>query len=347
MKIGIKRATWIVFCVLTVSLFFVSAPIAGQVEKSVSVSNLEHYEDKVIGFSIDYDADKLTKEIGPIGSFVFMRASDEGMPSVGITAGPYPSGIALEDTAGHVSRALPKMIPYCLIHNVSNQQLTELKDGSKANYFEIIMNVGGSELISAFVTAQKNDRLIVFGAADNQDESMKNLTAMVKSLRLDVAVDEAALKARGYAKDGKFVRTDSPAFTLNYPIAFQNQVLQSNQIFNASVPHAALSMAILISWLQVGEDINMQLKRLAEAYAYGLKKNMGSDIKIVSQNPISIYKGFDAYQIQILWQYREKYTMTTVVHLIAKDNKAIQLAGHTVYSIDGLTDIFQKINLNP
>ena len=105
-------------------------------------------------------------------------------------------------------------------------------------------------------------------------------------------------------------------------------------------------MAILISWLQVGEDINMQLKRLAGAYAYGLK-HVGSDIKIVSQNPISTYKGFDAYQIQIVWQYREKYTMTTVVHLIAKDNKAIQLAGHTVYSIDGLTDIFQKINLNP
>jgi len=148
MKIDFKRATWIVFCVLTASLFFSSAPMAGQAEKSVSVQNLEHYEDKVIGFSIDYDADKLTKEIGPIGSFIFRQASDEGMPSLGITAGPYPSGIALEDTADHVSRALPKMIPDCLIHNVNNQQLIVLKDGSKANYFEIIMNVGGSELIS-------------------------------------------------------------------------------------------------------------------------------------------------------------------------------------------------------
>ena len=346
MKIDMKRTTWIVFWILTTSLCFASAPMAGQAEKSVSVPNLEHYEDKTIGFSIDYDADKLTKEMGPIGSFVFRRTSDEGMPSLGVTAGPYPSGIALEDTAVHVAGALPKMIPECLIHNVSNQQLIELKDGSKANYFETKMNIGGSELISAIVAAQKNDRLIVFGAADNQDESMENLTAMVKSLRLDVEVDEAALKARGYARDGKFVRTDSPAFTLNYPIAFQNQVLESNQIFNASIPHAALSMAILISWLQVGEDINMQLKILAEAYAYGLK-HVGSDIKIVSQNPISTYKGFDAYQIQIVWQYREKYTMTTIVHLIAKDNKAIQLAGHTVYSIDGLIDIFQNIYLDP
>ncbi len=346
MKNDIKRATWIVFCVLTASLLFTPAPMAGQAEKSVSVTKLEHYEDKAIGFSIDYDADKLTKEMGPTGSFVFKQASVEGMPFLGITAGPYPVGTALKDMAGLVSSSLPKMIPDCLIHNVNNQQLIELKDGSKANYFEIIMNVGGSDLISAFVTAQKNDRLIVFGAADNQDESMDNLTAMVKSLRLDVEVDEAALMARGFAKDGKFVRTDSPAFTLNYPKAFQNRVLESNQIFRAGIPQGSPSMTISISWLQVGEDIKMQLKRLAGAYAYGLKF-VGSDVKIVSQGPITTYKEFDAYQIQIVWRYRGKVTLTTVVHIIAKENKAILLAGHTVYSIEGLTDIFQEINLNP
>jgi hypothetical protein len=129
---------------LTVSLFFASAPTAGQPEKSVSGPNFEHYEDKAIGFSIDYGADKLTKEIVPIGSFIFRRTFGKGMPSLGITAGAYPSGIALKDTASHVKRALPKMTPDCLTNNVSNQQLIELKDGSKANYFEIVMNVGGA-----------------------------------------------------------------------------------------------------------------------------------------------------------------------------------------------------------
>jgi hypothetical protein len=38
--------------------------------------------------------------------------------------------------------------------------------------------------------SQKNDRLIVSGAADNQGESMEDLTAMVRSLRLDVEVDD-------------------------------------------------------------------------------------------------------------------------------------------------------------
>ena len=79
MKNDIKRATWIVFYVLTASLFFTSAPMAGQAEKLVSVPKFEHYENKAIGFSIDYDTDKLTKEMGDFGSFVFRRASAEGM----------------------------------------------------------------------------------------------------------------------------------------------------------------------------------------------------------------------------------------------------------------------------
>ena len=346
MKNDIKITTWIVFCVLTASFFFASVPMVGKAEKSVSVPNLVRYEDKAIGFSIEYDADKITREIGPIGSFVFLRTSAEGMPSLGITAGPYPSGTALKDTTSLVSSALPTIIPDCLVHNVNNQQVIELKDGSKANYFEILMHAGGSELISAFVTAQNNDRLIVFGAADNQGESMDNLTTTVKSLKLDVEVDEAVLMARGFAKDGKFVRTDSPAFTLNYPETFQNRVLNSNQIFRAGIPQGSPSMAISISRIQVGEDNKMQLKRLAGAYAHGLKL-VGSDIEIVSQNPIATYKQFDAYQIQILWRYQGKVPLTTVVHMIAKENKAIQLALHSVYSIEGLMDIFKTINLNP
>ena len=78
MKNYIKRTTWIAFCVLTASsLFFASAPMDGQAEKSVPVHKLEHYEDNAIGFSIDYDPEKLNKEMGPIGSFVFRRESAE------------------------------------------------------------------------------------------------------------------------------------------------------------------------------------------------------------------------------------------------------------------------------
>jgi hypothetical protein len=347
MKNHTKKTMWLLFCVFTCSsLFIACAQTAGQTDNSASVPKLERYEDKLIGFSIEYDAETLTKDLGSVGPFVFRRQAPEGMPGVGITAGPYPLGTALEDTADLISSSLPKMIPGCIIHKVDNQQLIKLTDGSEAYYFEIDWNIGGNELIASFVTAKKNDRLIVFGASDSEDGSMENLTAMVKSLRLDVEVDEAALMARGYAQDGRFVRTDSPAFTLEYPQEFQHRALQANQIFRAGIPQGSPSMSIAISALSAGEDINSQLKSLAEGYASGLK-SVGSDVKIISQNPISDYKEFDAYQIQIVWRYRGQIALTTVVDIIAKEDKAILLAGHTTYGVDELTDIFNTINLDP
>jgi hypothetical protein len=345
MKSYAKRTVWIVFWVFTGSaLFFACAPTAGQVEKSGPI--LEQYEDKALGFSVEYDAEKLTQDPGPSGPFVFRRQAAEGMPSAGVTVGPYPPGTALEDTANLISSSLPRMIPGCIVHQVNNQQLVKLMDGSDANYFELDMNVGGTELIGAFVAAKKNNHLMVFGAADSRDGAMENLTAMVKSLRLDVEVDYEALRARGFGKDGKFVRTNSPAFTLEYPQGFQNRTLQGSQIFRAGIPQGSPSMSIAISGLAGGDDTIAQLKALAEGYANSLQ-TVGSDIKILSQNPIEDYKEFDAYQIQIVWRYRGQTPLTTVVQIIAKEDKAILLAGHTTYGIDELTDIFQTIDLTP
>jgi len=347
MKNYAKRTGWIVFWVFAGSaLFFACAPTAGQVEKSVPGPILERYEDKAIGFSIEYDAEKLTKDPGPVGPFIFRRVSADGMPSVGVTVGPYPAGTALADTADIISSSLPRMIPGCIVHQVNNQQLIKLMDGREANYFELDWNIGGTELIGAFVTAPKSARLFVYGAADSLDGSMENLTAMVKSLRLDVEVDYAALMAKGFGRDGNFVRTNSPAFTLKYPKEFQNRPLQANQIFRAGIPQGSPSMSIAISALAAGEDINEQLKVLAEGYANSLQ-SVGTDIRIISQNPIKNYEKFDAYQIQIVWRYRGQTSLTTVVHIIAKEDKAILLAGHTVYDIDELVDIFKTINLNP
>ena len=79
MKNDTKRTMWIVIFVFTGSaLFFACAPMAGQTKKPPTVPKLERYEDKAIGFSIEYDAEKLTKDIGPIGPFVFRRESAEG-----------------------------------------------------------------------------------------------------------------------------------------------------------------------------------------------------------------------------------------------------------------------------
>jgi hypothetical protein len=347
MKKHIKITRWIVFCVFAGScLFFTSASMAGQAEKAAPVPNLVRYEDKAIGFSIEYDAQKLTKDLGSVGPFVFRRESADGMPSVGITAGPYPVGTSLAATADLIYSSLPQVIPGCVIQSVNNRKIIKLADGTEANYFEMQLNIGEMESIAAFVAAKRDDQLIVFGTLDRKDGSMDNLTAMVKSLSFDVEVDQAALMARGFGKDGKFVRTDPPAFTLEYPKEFQKRVLQGNQIFRAGIPQGSPSMSIAILSLMAGVDIQRQLKEMAEGYANALK-SVGSDVKIISQNPVEEYKGFDAYQIQIVWRYQSQVTLTTVVDLIAKQDKALQLAGHTVYSIDELTDIFHTIDLDP
>jgi hypothetical protein len=143
MKKSTKRKEGVVFCVLAITaLFFASDLMAGQPETAAPLPELTHYEDKSIGFSIGFDAKKLTENLGPVGPFVFRREAADGNPTAGITAGPYPPGIALEDTADLISSSLPSMIPGCLIQKVSNQQIIKLTDGSRANYFEIEMKIG-------------------------------------------------------------------------------------------------------------------------------------------------------------------------------------------------------------
>ncbi len=347
MKNVIKNIMCIVFCLFaSASLLIACAQTAGRVQKSAAVPELERYEDKAIGFSIEYDAEKLTEDPGPNAPFVFIRKAAEGMPSLGITAGPYPSGTALEGTTDLITSSLPRIIPGSIVHQVNNQQRIKLTDGTEAHYFEMDWYIDGMESIIAVVAAKNNDRLIVFGAADRKDGSMEDLTAMVKSMRFDVEVDEAALMAKGFGKDGKFVRTDSPAFELDYPKTFQNRPLLPNQVFRAGIPQGSPAISIAISSLMAGKDIHRQLETLAEEYANSLWR-VGNDIKIMSQNPIKNYKQFDAYQIHIVWRYRGQTPLTTVVHLIAKGDKAIRLAGHTVYGTDELMDIFKTINLSP
>ena len=347
MKKCTKRTMWTVFCVVTgLSLFFAGAPTAKKTEKLSQRSKVERYEDKAIGFSIEYDAEIFTKDLGPVGPFVFRRESSKGMPTIAISAEVYPQGVALKDTVDLIAGSIPRMLPGSIIHEVYNQELIKLNDGTEAVYFEMKWNMMGTELITAFVAAKKIDRLIVFAASDNVEGSVENLATMVKSLRLDVEVDVAGLKAKGFGKDGKFARTDPPAFTLEYPKEFQNQPLLAGQIFSAGIPQGLPSISISISHLKAGEDMDEQLKALGEEYA-NILQSLGSDIKIVSQNPIGNYKGFNASQIQILWRFRGQILVTTIVHIIAKEDKAILLAGHTIYGIEELLDIFKTVNLNP
>jgi len=342
-----KRYILMVFCVLIAFiLFFVYFTTVRKVEKAPHWKKVGRYENKLIGFSVEYDATKLTKDLPLSGSFVFRKATIQDFPQLGISADPFPPRRTLKSTGGLISGALKRLIPGCRIHEIYNQELIEVWDGIEANYFEMKWNDGTSELMSAFVVAKERDQMIIVSASDRVKGSMENLTAMVKSLEFDVEVDEAALKARGFAKDGKFVRTDLPAFSIEYPKNYIMQPLQPGQIFRAGIPDGSPVIDITIYPLKSDEDMNEQLKAIARIYANVLE-SMGTDVKIISNKPTTNYKEFPGYQFEIKWKFQAQYPLTTVVQVIAKESNAIQFGGHTAYATGELLDIFKTINLNP
>jgi hypothetical protein len=324
------------------------------VEKAPHWKKVGRYENKLTGFSVEYDAAQLTKDLPLSGSFIFRKAAIKDYPQLGITANPYPQRRTLKGTASLIAGVMKRSIPGCRIHKIYNQELIELWDGIEANYFKMKWNVedpdfsgdGTSELMSAFVVAKARDQMIVVSASDRVKGSMKNLTAMVKSLEFDVEVDEEALRARGFAKDGKFVRTDLPAFSIDYPKDFIMQPLQPGQIFRAGIPDGTPVIDITIYPLKPDEDMNKQLKAIARIYAKVLE-SMGTHVTIISNKPTDYYKEFPAYQFEIKWNFQPQYPLTTVVQVIAKESNAIQLGGHTTYDTGELLDIFKTINLNP
>ncbi len=347
MKNIFKTAVWLSICLLSgTHLFTVAALAVGQGKNPSPLAAWHRYEDKLVGFSIQYDAEKFSTDPGQIGPFVFRREAPGGFSGLGVTVGPYPPGTALKDTAGLIVGSLPGMIPGLIIRQVHNQQIIKLADGTRANYFELEGDLGGTKLRAAFVAAQKDDQLFVYGASDLRGGPQEHLKGMVRTLRFDVEVDQAALKARGFASDGLFVRTDPPAFTLKFPKAFRNRRLMANQIFRAGIPQNSPSMSISIWSFSPGQDTPEQLVAMAKGYANSLK-SVGSDIKIISQNPIAVYQPYDACEVQVVWRYRGGDTLTTLVRVIAKKDKAILLAGHTIYGTDELIDIFKTVNLDP
>ncbi len=309
-------------------------------------SKVGRYENKRIGFSVEYDAEKLTRELPPIGPFIFRKQSSEEYPSLAISAGNPPQGIALKNTPGLITGSFPRLIPGSRVHGVFNQKIYKLADKTEVNYFEVKWNSGSKELSTAFMATLKNSLLITVSATDKVENPVEDLAAIVKTLKFDIKVDEMALRAEGFGKDGRFIRTNSPAFNLRYPKNFQDRPLQSGQIFNAGIPQGSPSIIIAIIPLNPDEDIKGQLNSQAAGYA-NILKSVGSDIKIISNEVIDNYKEFPANQFEIVWKFRGQIPITTMVHAIAKENNAILLAGHTVYDSSELLDIFKTINLNP
>lgn len=315
-------------------------------QKGSTGKKVGHYQNPRIGLSVEYDAEKLDKAMPAGGMFVFMRQSSQQYPMMAISAGPFPPGGKLKDVAPLIAASISSLMPGSKVHGVHNQKMITLSDQTLVNYFEVKWNSNGIELATAFVAGEKGGRLITVSVSDRVENPIANSAAMVKTLKLNIEVDEAALRATGFGKDGHFVRTDSPAFSFDYPREFQDLPLAAGLIFRAGIPQGSPSIEIAILPLKPDEKIEKQLRSMADRYVK-LLTPVGSDFEIISDELIDNYKEFPACHFEIVWKWQGRVPITSVVHAIAKENQIIHIAGHTAYEPEELLDIYKTIKLHP
>ena len=109
------------------------------------------YENTNIGFSLEYDAGKLFRELPPAGNLVFKRYAAEDVPRIHVSVSPYPQRRKIEDLATWLAGIFPRAVPGSQVQNVKNEKMIKQADQSDASYCEIEWSVGGRHLHSVFV----------------------------------------------------------------------------------------------------------------------------------------------------------------------------------------------------
>jgi hypothetical protein len=103
---------------------------AGQWEK------IGRYENKEFGFSVEYDAGKLTNELPSGGPFIFAISSSDMYPSLRISVSPSSPEINWENIVQQVAASIPMLVPGSQIKDVKNTTDINLSNIQKGKYFE-------------------------------------------------------------------------------------------------------------------------------------------------------------------------------------------------------------------
>ncbi len=151
--------------------------------------------------------------------------------------------------------------------------------------------------------------------------------------------------------DGKmegdtFVRTNSPAFTIDLP-GFESLKLKGNNIYRGQGPGRIPTIVISV-WKE--DNVDEALKNDAQDYADSLKlpPDLGKRIKIVSNEPIDNYDDFKAYQYVIEWSYRGGMAdLVSTAQVIAKEGYFIQLSVTNMGDVDAALALLESMDLDP
>ena len=150
--------------------------------------------------------------------------------------------------------------------------------------------------------------------------------------RLDDLINSAAKaiefiwtsENEGMAKDGVFKRTASPAFKFEYPIGSKKKPIRyPGQVMNMKTPGDVTFYA------SVGDiPEGRKLEDFGpEAFAKELEK-IGSNIKVISNEEITLNCGTRAYRTNLKWLWNRTVPMTTFLVIVFKDGKCISLCVH-------------------
>jgi CubicO group peptidase (beta-lactamase class C family) len=135
-------------------------------------------------------------------------------------------------------------------------------------------------------------------------------------------------EAEGFAKDGIFTRTASPAFSFTYPFGSKKSGLD--------YPGQIMRMKTLSDYYFTAfiEDIpkGLDLEDFGpQAYAQALEK-FGSHIRVTSNKEVTLQCGTKAYRTDIQWMANDFWPVTTLVVSAYKDDKVVCVSAHPWHS---------------
>ena len=171
-------------------------------------------------------------------------------------------------------------------------------------------------------------------------EKQARLDAMVKNVAKSIGFTWASEK-EGMAKDGVFKRTASPAFQFEYPFGSRKAAIEyPGQIMRMRTP-GDIFFSASVSDTPEGTKIEDFGPKF---YASELE-NAGSNIKVISNNEITLKCNTKAYRTDIKWLWNNSLPITTSLVSAYKDGKIIFVCAHPWKNNDKTEPIIQSLRL--
>ena len=148
-------------------------------------------------------------------------------------------------------------------------------------------------------------------------------------------------QAEGVAKDGIFKRTATPSFSFQYPIGSTKILTNSPlQIMRMKTPEDVIFNASLAKIPD-----GMKLEEFGPKYLTSVLQQFGSDVKVISNNKITLKCGAQAYRTDISWLYGGSYPLTSVFVSAYKEGQCIWVAAHPMGSPEKFAPMVESLTL--